>query len=510
MNGRRHRFRVSSQTFDGLSWVPKRLGALAVIEGPKARHLVSKAFKLESRGLREVHAYGHTGWIEVDGRWAYLHAGGAITGAEARPFEGRVVLSGKLGRRRLPTPSSEEDLKAAVSGSFALWDLTSDEITIPLMLSAYRAAIGEADYTLHLAGTTGLGKTTLAQLAVSHFGARLGSRDQTNFESTAYSIEREAFALKDQLLLLDDYLGTPEHRRILAFIARGAANKSGRGRLASDGTLRGDKPPRALVVTTGEDIPVGESLTARMLIVPVSEESGLDLGPGAPVNDAQAAAHEGRHALAMAGFIGWLAPRYGKISSGLEARRNQLGHEVRGLVAHSRTPRIYGDLMIGLEEWLGFAREIEAVSEQRAGELEERAKMAVLAAIRGQGEYLESADPVERYRDLLREAIGSRSAHVRAPGEEPADGVHLGWTFPDGIYLYPDVSLGLAKHMAQEVGDPLPFSGQAMNKRLHQRGWLVSTNLDKKRRSIPIRKGVEGRTETLLHLRPDFLDGEER
>jgi hypothetical protein len=467
MNRRRHRFEVSSQAFDGLPWVPKHLGALAVIEGPRVRHLVTKAIKLESRGLREIHAYGHTGWLEIEGRWVYLHAGGAITGAGTPAFDGRVVLSGKLKRRRFPSPSpaieASEDLREAVRESFALWNLAADEIAIPLMLSAYRAALGEVDYSLHLAGPTGLGKTTLAHLAVSHFGAGLGSKDQTNFESTAYAIERESFALKDQLLLLDDYLGTPEHRRILAFIVRNAANNSGRGRLGSDGSLRGDKPPRALVITTGEDVPVGGSLTARMLVLRVPDGAGLDLSPGAPINAAQVAARDGRQALAMAGFIRWLAPRYRDISSTIEQRRNQIGHEMRPLVAHSRTPGIYGDLMIGLEEWMAFAREIGAVDQEQGAALEDRARLAVMAAIQEQAEYLESADPVERYRDLLREAISSGNAHVRAPGEEPGPGVHLGWTLPDGTYLYPDVSLSLAKHMAEASGDPLPFSGQAMN-----------------------------------------------
>jgi hypothetical protein len=155
---------------------------------------------------------------------------------------------------------------------------------------------------------------------------------------------------------------------------------------------------------------------------------------------------------------------------------------------------------------MSFAREIGAVDEEQGAALEERARLAVMAAIQGQAEYLESADPVERYRDLLREAISSDKAHVRAPAEEPGDGVHLGWIFPDGIYLYPDVSLSLAKHMAEQVGDPLPFSGQTMNKRLLERGWLVSTNLEKKRSSIPVRKRIEGRTETVLHLRPEFLE----
>jgi hypothetical protein len=262
------------------------------------------------------------------------------------------------------------------------------------------------------------------------------------------------------------------------------------------------------VITTGEDVPVGESLTARMLIIRVPEGSGLDLSPGAPINAAQAAAREGRHALAMAGFINWLVPRYGEISSNLEARRIRLGHQVRPIASHSRTPGIYGDLMIGLEEWMGFAREIGAIDEQQAAALEEKARMAVMAAIREQGEYLESADPVERYRDLLREAIASGKAHVRAPGEEPGPGVHLGWIFADGTYLYPAVSLNLAKDLAQAVGDPLPFSGQAMNRRLLERGWLLSTNLEQKRKSIPVRKKVEDRTETVLHLKPEFLEDE--
>jgi hypothetical protein len=306
-------------------------------------------------------------------------------------------------------------------------------------------------------------------------------------------------------MLVDDFLGSPEHRRILAFIARGAANRSGRARLASDGTLQGDKPPRALVISTGEDVPVGESLMARMLIIRVPEGSGLDLRSAAPINAAQAAAREGRYALAMGAFIRWLAPRYGEVSSNLEARRNRLGHEIRALVGHSRTPGIYGDLMIALQEWMAFAREIGAVDEQHLEALEERARMAVMAAIQGQAEYLQSADPVERYRGLLREAIASGKAHVRAPGEEPGPGVHLGWTLSDGIYLFPDVSLSLAKRMAEAVADPLPFSGQTMNKHLLERGWLVSTNHEMKRKSTAIRRTFAGRTETVLHLRPKFL-----
>ena len=162
------------------------------------------------------------------------------------------------------------------------------------------------------------------------------------------------------------------------------------------------------------------------------EGQGLDLSKGAPINAAQAASREGTYALAMAGFVNWLVPRYGEFQATIETRRNQYGYEVSDRVQHNRTPAIYGNLMLALEEWLDFATEIGAIDEERRTALAERAKMAVLAAIQAQGEYLGSADPVERYRDLLREALASGNAHVRAPGEEPGPGVHLGWNLPRG------------------------------------------------------------------------------
>jgi hypothetical protein len=93
MGQRRTRFDVPSQRFEGLSWVPRHLGALASVEGPRVKHLVAKAIRLESaKSLKEIRAFGHTGWIEVDERWVYLHAGGAIVGAGVAPFSGRTPL----------------------------------------------------------------------------------------------------------------------------------------------------------------------------------------------------------------------------------------------------------------------------------------------------------------------------------------------------------------------------------------------------------------------------------
>ena len=303
--------------------------------------MVTKAIRLESvQGLKEIHAYGHSGWVWIDsGQWVYLHADGAIVGEDSPPFSGRVVLSGKLARHKFPQiPTDLEELRVAVQWGFDLWDLLPDVVSIPSVAGVYRSVLGDTDFSIHLFGPTGLGKTTFADLLMGFFGKGLGAKDRTNYESTAYSIERQAFSLKDQVVVLDDYLGTPEHQKILAFIGRVAANASGRGRLSSDGTLIGDRPPRGLIVSTGEALPVGVSLNARILTLPIKEGHGLDLEDPSLLNDAQSASREGTLAIAMAAFIRWLAPRYEEIHADLEARRNALGHQIRGRVSHPVRP----------------------------------------------------------------------------------------------------------------------------------------------------------------------------
>jgi hypothetical protein len=50
-------------------------------------------------------------------------------------------------------------------------------------------------------------------------------------------------------------------------VMRAKGNASGRARMAADLTMRTTKPPRALILSTGEDIPRSQSLRARMLVL---------------------------------------------------------------------------------------------------------------------------------------------------------------------------------------------------------------------------------------------------
>jgi hypothetical protein len=64
----------------------------------------------------ETRVYTHTGWRQIEGTWAYLHAAGAI--GPRGPLAGvHVRLSEVLTRFNLPAPPRGEDLVKAVRAS---------------------------------------------------------------------------------------------------------------------------------------------------------------------------------------------------------------------------------------------------------------------------------------------------------------------------------------------------------------------------------------------------------
>src|SRR5262249_38047330 len=130
-----------------------------------------------------------------------------------------------------------------------------------------------------LAGPTGAGKTALAAIPQQHFGRSFNDRNlPASWLSTGNSLEATAFVAKDALLVVDDFAPTGSHWDIQRAhkeadrVVRAQGNRAGRGRLRSDGSHRPTKPPRGLILSTGEDVPRGQSTRARMVV--------LELSPG--------------------------------------------------------------------------------------------------------------------------------------------------------------------------------------------------------------------------------------
>ena len=130
-----------------------------------------------------------------------------------------------------------------------------------MLAATYRAVFGEADIALHLAGETGAFKSEVAALHQQHFGAGMNRLHPPGaWSTTGNALEIMAFYAKDTLFVIDDFApqgsGTAMARYHAAAdrVVRAAGNHAGRGRLDATAKLREQKPPRALILSTGEDV----------------------------------------------------------------------------------------------------------------------------------------------------------------------------------------------------------------------------------------------------------------
>ena len=153
LSGRRYAFTVSARQFPGMGWVAEHLEAGALVQpGFGVKDHARAAIQTLSGEIPTRRVFAHTGWRKIDGDWLYLHAGGAIGGSTGdEGTEPRIELSGALRERGLPLAQPEDaGLREAVRASLALLEVVPGGISYPLLAAAYRAPLGESDFSIHL------------------------------------------------------------------------------------------------------------------------------------------------------------------------------------------------------------------------------------------------------------------------------------------------------------------------------------------------------------------------
>lgn len=529
------RFSVPVTQFAGLGWVIEHLGAQALVfPGYTVKDHTRAAIQLLSGDVPSRIVFAHTGWRQVDGQWVYLHAGGAI-GPNGPVADIEVSLSGDLQRFALPEPPKGDELAAAIRSSLRLLDITSDPVALPIFTEIWRAAIGSCDHGAHLSGPTGAGKTAVAALAQQHYGRELDGRHLPgSWSSTGNALEAQAFTLKDTLFVVDDFApqGTSADvqrlHREAARLIRAQGNRSGRQRMRADTTLRAVKPPRGLILSTGEDVPRGQSVRARLVVL----EIGPDDLDWQVLSDCQRDATAGKYAQAMAGFVCWLADRYAQVRDRLHDDLAELRQRAAGSGQHRRTPEIVANLMFGLLEFSRFACEAEALSKVEAAALRNRAWAAFGEMAAAQAAHQAAAEPTRRFIELLSSAIADGHAHIAGSnGDAPTSpkawgwrettigtgmyqrdewqpqGHRVGWVDGNNLFLDPDASYRAAEAMAGSSADGLVLTPRTLWKRLHERGLLVT--VEEHRRRLTVRQTIAGARRSVLHLRSASLVAQE-
>ena len=340
-------FTVAATQFDSLVWVAEQLGAEHMVyaagESRSTCPWRSKLYLGTSRGAR-------CSCIPAGGPWKVSEFT-CTPMARSTPAP-RVKASGssappELGEYRLPAPPHGSDLIQALRASRTFLDVAPLRITVPLFLTGYRAVLGEANFSVFVYGESGGRKTSLAAIIQQHFGAAMDfDYPPANWMSTANYNGGPSRTLPRtrSCWWMTSCVGGPRDIQRLHAEAdrlfRGQANRQGRGRLQSDSTMRGGRKPRGVPIGTGEELPRGASLQARMLALLVeSGEVNLVL-----LSQLQDLAARGLFAAAMSGFIRYAGEHFEEFQQQRREQSKHVRQAAAKTTAHGRGVAIRGEL----------------------------------------------------------------------------------------------------------------------------------------------------------------------
>lgn len=509
---------VSPEKFAKSDWIIPAWGSDPIVWPGEGRALPAAIQAISQMGKARRTVYCHTGWTERDGAWIYVHAKGAI-GQTPGAATASVDLQPPLTRFALPAPVTGDALSAAVRASLRFLDLADVRLTAPVLAAVYRAPLGGVDFSLHVAGPTGVFKSELAALAQQHYGREMNARHLPgSWSSTDNSLEMACFLAKDAIFVVDDYAphgscaDVQRLQRTAERLFRAQGNLSGRQRLNSDCEIREAKPPRGLILSTGEDIPPGQSLRARLLIL----EVGQDDIHKAKLTACQRDAEAGLYAQAMASYLAWLAPTYDQLRNNLPGRLEGLRAKYSEKGMHARTPEIAANLMVGFETFLRFAEQVVAIDESRRSALTTEAERSFRLAAEQQAVKQEASEPARHFLRTLESVFASQRAHAAGrdggPPENPAKwgwrqhggpclskGDRIGWVCGDDLYLDPGSAYAAVVGLAKEQNEQTLVSAGALWKRLKEKGFLAS--VEAKRGTLTVRKVLDGAQRAVLHLK---------
>ncbi|MDX2087848.1 MAG: hypothetical protein SFX73_08360 [Kofleriaceae bacterium] len=458
---------VPASEFEGLSWVLRTWGLRALMfSGGGRRDHLRTAIQLMSARAASRTVYTHTGWRQEGDDWIYLYQGGAV-GAD----DIEVRLDGPF--ERFALPSQAEDVEEALALSLSLLGCGPPEVTVPLLAAVYAAPLSfilNPDFAVWVVGLTGSLKSELASLAQRHFGPFTRKTLPGSWSSTGNSLEALLSVTKDMLSVIDDFApqadaqAQREQTKRAEVLLRNVGNHAGRGRLKPDLTQRPVRPPRGILVCTGEDHPPTPSIVARLVLVEV-DRTRLNLPAITRIqNEGQRLPH------AMRAYIEWLRPRLSSLKETLPRAQSELMTSTfaRATVGgHMRAPSGLSTLHLGLSTLFDFAVDRGVVSAERAAELLDQAQAALLAIGRKQAEIGRGETTSSRFLRALATLISQGRVWLRTgdgvqPERHGPSTGFVGWRDRDTVYLLTEAAHRAVAAYLRGLREPLGLSGQRL------------------------------------------------
>ncbi|MDO9160893.1 MAG: cell wall-binding protein [Methylococcaceae bacterium] len=548
---------VPNKSFYGSQggWVNEHWGTTAFLNsGTAKKDNLRAAIELYSKLNGDIPKrviYKFTGWKKISDQWHYLTGSGAITTTGLIDTVETDLGSGHMRFYSLPAPLTGEELKRAVTEALALLNIcpAKPHIGSALLAAVVRAPLGEChpiDFVVWLYGLTGSRKSEIAALAMAFYGGFNSRRFPATWADTITDLKIKAHQSKDAIFSIDDYkpsVSKTEAEKLgkkAEDFLRGTGNQGGKGRRTA--TLQAIPAAfnRSLTIISGEDMPKGQSLLARSLMIEMARTDVDDI----QFSKLQQAAANGLFSGLMSCYIQWLAPRLDQFKHGFPAiviqRRDKVAKE-SFTSSHPRAPEIFANLVSGFDLFLDFLRDLELMTTEQCDALLLSVETNLKQVFNEQSAYQVEQDEVQRFLELLKGAFSSGNCHIaerlkKAPPEKcpyfwgwRKDGKDLnneeifkpmgdciGYLNeqtsggPCEVWLVQENAFKIAAQFARNQGDCLLISMSSLWRRMVERGLVIKTETDAKsgKPRSTVKKNVAGVSQRVMVLSADLFEAD--
>ncbi len=479
---------VPERNFGSMNWITGMWNAKCIIEtGQSIRDNIRCCIQKISKNIKDKTIFSFTGWKKLNGKWIYLHSGGAIGVDNVE-----VALDGRLAKYKFPESSflNSENLRKIFDDFI---NIAPKKIVLPLLAFVFltplneflRQAGYEPNFVYYLLGKTGCGKSTISALFLSFFGNFSGTELPMSFLDTANAIVNKAFAIKDSLICIDDY--KPSSRSDVNIMDKTAQNlvrsygeRTGRQRLKADSTEMKQKYPRGNAILTGEQTPnIGESGTARMIISEIkSDDINFD-----KVSKAQENAKNSVYSGFMKAYIEWLQKVFLNeneelfieiLGSDFEKYRNCFCKNL-GKTVHSRVPSMLAFLRIGFNyfvEFCGLEKEEKSLWKKEFNDI-----LKNLA--KDHSEISLTDKPTVKFISTLKDMITSGAVKFEEKDNLSSDDndinkILIGYYDDEYYYFIPKIAYNQVCRFYSGQGENFTTNLNALLKQLSEEGFIKS------------------------------------
>ena len=468
--------------YEAMNWIAQKWGLSVTVELPRQKnlaHIWRVSQELGREFAKDTIIYTHMGWRRIGDRWCYLHSGGVIGDEVAQVELARDVVGYTL-------PDHTDSYQEAVKASLCMKDVAPSEISVPLLALVYlsplneffRQAGCEPAFVTMLTGPTGTMKSTLAALALCHFGQFTAKSLPGSFNDTRNALDVKGFALKDTLMVVDDFYPSAyrsEYAKMastLQWLLRSFGDRSGRARMTSDIKLREVYVPRGNLLVTGEDVPsLEQSGLARQLM--------LEINPG-DVDKEKLSDLQGDSFLlgqAMRGYIEWLIPQADTLKDVLLEKFTAYRQQAQS--GHPRLAEVMAWLRIGYEMFLDYAVSCDVIPSDSRQLLLDEALGGFKKLASRQAVVMKDDTPVSQFLSALNEMLATEQCHcIKLDDEGAAHGGlkgrgFLGYVDSAYYYLHPDTAMATVTDFYKRRGVHFSITKTMLLKQLSKADAIV-------------------------------------